>query len=191
MVSSVQSAILVCQLLEELAIVKSEEVTITRSQLTCMSEATARFFELIMICFSTRNISDRSGIIELCTCLKNHPLTKKTPLFASMDHLHRDITLQMQNAGLDFVEIRRPKEHIDPGYIFNLVRNGGVSIRTDRILAQLCPFLNYTPIDIRSELITCRAYQNHMVLGGRRLREVCEADSHLHCEYFLNPRLKS
>ena len=165
MVSSAQSLILVCQLLQELEIVKSDGVTVTHSQLTCMSEATTRTFELIMICFSTRNISDRDGIIELCTCLKNHPLTKETPLFASMDHLHRDITLQMQNAGLDFVEMRQSKEHIDPGYISNLVRNGGTAIRTDRILAQLCPFLNYTPIDSRSELITCRAYRNHMVLS--------------------------
>jgi len=191
MVSSAQSLILVCQLLQELEIVKSEAVTVTHSQLTCMSEATIRTFGLIVICFSTRNISDRDGIIELCTCLKNHPLTKETPLFASMDRLHRDITLQMQNAGLDFVEMRQSKEHIDPGYISNLVRNGGVSIRIDRILAQLCPFLNYTPIDNHSELITCQAYRNHMVLGGRRLRGVCETGSHLHCEYFLNPRLKS
>lgn len=191
MASSVQSLILVCQLVQELEIVKSEGVTITRSQLTCMSEATAKTFGLIMICFSTRNIPDRGGIIELCTCLKNHPLTKETPLFASMDHWHRDVALQMQNAGLDFAEMRQSKERIDPGYIFALVRNGGVLIRTDRILAQLCPFLNYTPIDNHSELITCRAYRNHMVLGGRRLREVCETAGHLQCEYFLNPRLKS
>ncbi|MFH2219126.1 MAG: hypothetical protein ABII68_05645 [Pseudomonadota bacterium] len=191
MALSLQSAILVCQLFEELEIVKSEETTLTRSRLTCLGEATTRAFELIMICFSTRNISARGGIIELCTCLKNHPLTKETPLFASMDHWHRDVTLQMQNAGVDFVEIRRPEAVIDPGHVATLVRNGGTLIRTDRVLSQLCPFLNYAPIDDRSELITCRAYRNHLVLGGRRLLEVCETGSHLHCEYFLNPRLKS
>ena len=191
MALSLQSAILVCQLLEGLEIVKSEETTLTRIRLACLGEATARAFGLIMICFSTRYISDRGGIVELCTCLKNHPLTKKTPLVATMDDRHRDMVLQMQNAGVDFVEIRRPDSVIYPEHILTLVRNGGTLIRTDRVLSRLCPFLNYTPIDDRSELITCSAYRNHIVLGGRRLHEVCETAGQLHCEHFLHPRLRA
>jgi hypothetical protein len=32
---------------------------------------------------------------------------------------------------------------------------------------------------------------DRMVLGGRRLHELCETDDHLHCEYYQNPSRKS
>jgi hypothetical protein len=55
-------------------------------------------------------------------------------------------------------------------------------------LSQLCTFLNYKPISDQNELITCAAYRNRMVLGGKRLHEVCQTETHLHCEFYLNPR---
>ena len=40
--------------------------------------------------------------------------------------------------------------------------------------------------DDQEELTVCGAYMNRMVLGGKRLHEVCETLNHLHCEYFIN-----
>jgi hypothetical protein len=56
-----------------------------------------------------------------------------------------------------------------------------------RHLAILCPFLYYREIDSQHEMTVCGAYLDRMVLGGRRLRELCQTEDHLHCEYFLNP----
>ncbi len=54
-----------------------------------------------------------------------------------------------------------------------------------------CPFLKRRPINADEEMSVCGAYRDRLVLGGRRLREVCETDNHRYCEYFLNPRVRA
>lgn len=187
---SIQTRMLICQLSENQEIVTSENVTMTSTLLTCLSEATQRDFELILVNFSTRPISKRSGIIELFTCLKNSHLTGETPLFASMETLHRDMIVKMKNAGVNFLKIHPPKATIAPEQMLRVIQSKDASVGIDRFLARLCPFLNYSAIDDQVELITCRAYRNRMVLGGKRLHEICETEGYLHCEYYLNPRVK-
>ena len=150
-----------------------------------------RSYGLIILCFSTRSIHARSGIVELCRCLKSNSLTRKTPLFASIDRWHRALAERLKEAGLDFMGVRQSQNLINPEYISNRVQKTTISIHIDQIMSRLCPFLNYAPIYGRSELITCGAWRNRMVLGGKRLHELCETENHLHCEYFLNPRPKS
>jgi len=187
---SIQTAILMCHLFESHEIVTSENVTMTRTLLTCLSEATQRDFGLILVNFSTRPISERCGIMELLTCLKNNALTGETPLFVSMETLHRDIVVKLKNVGVDFIKIHPPKATIEPEQILRVIQSKDASVRIDRFLTRLCPFLNYSAIDDQVELISCRAYRNRMVLGGKRLHEICETEDHLHCEYYLNPRVK-
>ena len=186
-----KAKILVCQFDERTEIVKSDGVTVTHSPVSCLNAATTEAYGLIILCFSTRSIHARSEIIELCMCLKSNPLTRKIPLFASSDRWHRGITGQMKEAGLDFIGVRQSQNRIDPEYIADRILKTGISVHINRIMSQLCPFLNYAPINGCNELITCGAWRNRMVLGGKRLHEVCEAENHLHCEYFLNPRPKT
>ncbi len=188
--SSIKKPILICQLLKKPEIMQSKEAIITRTLLSCLNEATIRNFGLIIISFSTRSILLRSEIVELCACLKKNPLTCETPILASMEALHRDIAVNLKNAGVNFMKIHSPEAPLDPKPMMRAVQNGDASVLIDRLLGQLCPFLDYDPIDDQHELTTCRAYSNRMVLGGRRQHEVCETDSYLYCEYFLNPRIR-
>jgi hypothetical protein len=191
--SSGQKSTLVCQLAGKKEMVGTEKVCIVHTPQSCLSKATESNFGLIIVLFSIRPVSAQESIIELCTYLKNNLWTKETPLFGLMDMPQRNMTLKLQNAGVDFIKIFSDETPIDPGYLNNIVREKDVRFYTGRFLDRLCPFLNYNPIDDQTELITCAAYKNWMVLGGKRLREICENDHHFHCEYYidyLNPRMK-
>ncbi|MBN2059647.1 MAG: hypothetical protein JW882_04445 [Deltaproteobacteria bacterium] len=184
--------ILVCHLDERVEVVKSKEVIVTHNPLSSLNAATTAPFGLIILDFSIRSSSRvRSEIIELCKCLKSNPLTRKIPLFASVDRWHREITGRMKAAGLDFIGVRQSQNRIDPEHIADLVLKTGISVNIDRIMERLCPFLNYEPINGCSELITCGAWHNRMVLGGKRLHDLCETENHLYCEHFLDPVPKS
>jgi hypothetical protein len=66
----------------------------------------------------------------------------------------------------------------------------GPDDRLERHLPVLCSFLHYREIDAQHELTVCGAYRDRMVLGGFWLHEICETENHLHCEYYLNPRIR-
>ena len=182
-----QAPILVYQLLEKPEIVKSEEGVVTRTPLACLNEATGGDYGLIVVSFSTRTVSARGETIELCKYLKNNPLTTRTPLVVTMEVPHRGIAVALKNSGVELLEVRSPEAPVDPERLKSLVHGGEASIYIDRVLTRMCPFLNYNPVDDQRELITCRAYRNRMVLGGRRLHEVCEVSDYSHCDIFLHP----
>jgi len=181
---------LVCQLDARAENVKSEGVTLTHSAVSCLNEATMKAYGLIILCFSTRSIRARSEIFELCNRLKHNSLTCKAPIFALIDRWHRAVVWRLKEAGLDFIDVRQSPNRIDSEYISNCILNTAVSNQIDQVMLRLCPFLNYKPLNGRSELITCGAWRDRMVLGGKRLHEVCESENHLYCEYFQNPRPK-
>ena len=183
-----QSKILVCQLHERVEIAKPSGCTVVESPVSCLNAATTTTYRLTILCFSVRWIRARPGIIELCAYLKHNPLTRKVPLFVSVDRWHRGLVERMKEAGVDFVDLQRVQDQIDPERIFAQILKTGFSLHIDKILSRLCPFLRYEPIDSRRELIVCGAWQNRMVLGGKRLNEVCETEGHRLCEYFINPR---
>ena len=186
--SSNTAEILVCFLDEGLEIARPPRfgVTVTDTALACLEEAIEGDYNLVVVCVSSGGHIDRA--IELCTCLKRNPLMRNTPTFVSIDRWHRDIAIRLKDAGLDFMGVRKANHHIDPGHVLDLVRKAATSVQVDRILDRLCPFLHYQRIKWQGELITCGAWHNRMVLGGQRLHEVCESNTHLHCEYFQDPR---
>ncbi|MCB2148222.1 MAG: hypothetical protein KQI81_17225 [Deltaproteobacteria bacterium] len=189
--SSIDAPILVCQLHRNLEIAKTGDVTITPDLLTSLSEATSRHFSLIIIGLTTKRISLRNDIIELCRCLNTHPLTKNTSVLVLVELSHRNMAVRLADAGVRFVKVVHPGEPIDPEYLLRLVHLDDPSVNINRILARLCPFIHYRPIDDQCELTTCKAYRNRMVLGGSRLHDVCETDTHVHCKYFIKPRVDS
>lgn len=182
-----KAKILVCQLDERVETAKSTGVTVTCNPLSCLNAATTAPYGLIVLSFSIRSIRARSEIIELCTCLKINPMTRKIPLFASIDRWHRGMAGRMKDAGLDFMDVRQSQNQIDPEHISDLILETRLSVHMERVMSRLCSFLNYKPVNGCSELITCGAWHNRMVLGGKRLHAVCETENHLYCEYFLNP----
>ncbi len=180
--------ILICGFDKRVEIVKHEGVTVVWNSLFCLNEATIADYGLVIFDFTVGlNSLVRSEIIDLCRCLKINPMTRETPLFASIDRWHRKIAEQMKDAGLDYMGVRKYPERIDPRYISELIRTTKISVRIDNVVSRLCPFMNYERIDDRSELILCGAWRNRMVLGGKRLHDLCETGNHLHCDYFLNP----
>ncbi|RJP77890.1 MAG: hypothetical protein C4522_14450 [Desulfobacteraceae bacterium] len=187
-----QKPILICQLYDQPEMLQSEKIIMTHTPLACLNEATGRHFGLIGICFSTRPLSARKGVFELCECLKSNPLTSETPLFVIMEIPHRDIVVEMKRIGVKFLAIFSADSSFDKlEKIVKGMQRGETMDNIRLTLSRLCPFLHYYPIDDQRELITCRAYGNRMVLAGKRLHEVCETDTYLHCEYFLNPRTGS
>lgn len=188
---SLIQSILICQLHQDARTINSGDVSITSNVLTCMSEATNRDFGLIIISLSVNHSLMRKATIELCHCLKTHSTTKKTPIVVSVDCIHRGIAVNLADAGVRFMDLRKPGAPIDPESLMELVHLGDPSIKINRILNRLCPWIHYNSIDDHCELTTCRAYRNRMILGGRRLHKVCETDDHIYCEYFLFPRLNS
>jgi hypothetical protein len=98
---------------------------------------------------------------------------------------------KLVDIGVAFMDVRQPGASIDPERLLRLVHLGDRSVNINPILDRLCPFIHYNPIDDRCELTTCHAYGNRMVLGGRRLHEVCETSDHEYCDYFRHPRVAS
>ncbi|MDA3788781.1 MAG: hypothetical protein PF503_09845 [Desulfobacula sp.] len=185
---SKEKTILICRLIQKPQILNNEGMTITHSPMQCFNNAVSEKTGLIIIIFSVQNLSLRGQIIELCSCLKSNSLTKEIPIVALAEVLHRDMLVNMQKAGVESTEMYNMNAAIDLKNIADRFFLQGFPFRIERFLQKLCPFLNYIQIDNQHDLTVCRAYKNRMVLGGKRLHEVCETGNHLHCDYFLNPR---
>lgn len=186
---SLTQTVLVYQSQEDGTAITADDAIIASNALTCMYEATSRDFGLIIICLAVNQVKLRQNMLELCHCLKTHKLTKSKPIVVSVDGLHREITAKLADAGVRYMDVRVPGASIDPDSLINRVQSNYPSVKIDRILHRLCPYIHYEPIDERSELTTCGAYGNRMVLGGQRRHEVCETEDHIYCDQFLCPRL--
>lgn len=191
LMSSTKTAILVCPLERHQKIAATADVSVAPGMPACLNLAARGNFGLIVLNVPVGKIAIRSHVLELCRCLTRHTETEDTPVIVSAEFLHRKMAIKMANAGIRFMDVRPKGAPIDPGHLMHMVRTGNPSIRIDLILARLCPFLDHRPIDDGCELTTCRAYKNRMVLGGRRLHEVCESDRHVYCDTFLSPRFNA
>ena len=105
------------------------------------------------------------------------------------------VLIQMREAldheGVDFVKYVVADTTLDSNKMRKIIHELGPDDRLERHLEVVCPFLHYNETDSKHEMAVCGAYLDRMVLGGRRLHELCETEDHLHCEYYLNPRRKS
>jgi hypothetical protein len=97
----------------------------------------------------------------------------------------------LNHEGVDFVKYVVADTTLDSNKMRKIIDELGPNDRLERHLKVVCPFLHYNEIDSKHKMAVCGAYLDRMVLGGRRLHELCETEDHLHCEYYLNPRRKS
>lgn len=180
---------MVCRLGQTPEMMNCEETQIVQNPMECFSRAVSGRTELIAIVFSARNMSARHGVLELCRCLKNNPLTREIPVVVLMETIHREMMVKLQETGVTLFKNYKADITIDLNRIKDLVKRGDPSIFIRETIKKLCPALNRIGSDDQEELTVCGAYMNRMVLGGKRLHEVCETLNHLHCEYFLNSRI--
>ncbi|MFO7962540.1 MAG: hypothetical protein R6U50_01320 [Desulfobacterales bacterium] len=157
--------------------------------LQCFKKAVENEVKFIVIIFPNRSLSLNEQIVELCKILTSSPLTENKIVFGIMERPNRKLALKLQKAGMDYIKIQPVDKYIDPFNLVSEVREEQ-AIGLRKFLETLCPFLSYKPVDNQAEMITCRAYKNWLVLGGKRLHDICETKDHTRCEYFLNPRIK-
>ena len=160
------------------------------SPIQCLNKAVEWKPSIIVVSFGQMPIREREALVELSSVLKRNSHTKQCPVLALLRSRHRKLIEDLERAEVDYVRyigdaklasslVRKIIEDLGPGY------------RPDRHLEALCPFLHYSKVDAQHEMTVCGAYLDRLVLGGPRLHELCEAEDHLTCEYYLNPRRNS
>jgi len=160
------------------------------SPIQCLDKAIDGKPGIIVIRFGKMPIREREALVELSTALKRNIHTQKCPVLALLHSKHRKLIEDLKQAKVDYVRYIGDAG-LDSTRMRGIIDGLGTDDLLERHLAILCPFLNYSKIDSHHEMTMCGAYLNRMVLGGRRLHEICETEDHFHCEYYLNPRLKS
>jgi hypothetical protein len=153
----------------------------------CLDRAVDGNPAIILLRFGRMPRPESDALVELCVALKRNSHTKKTALLALLDAKHREMMEQLGRAGVDFVRFigETPLNSIR---ILEIIDRLGPDDRLNRQLSVICPYLHYDPMDALRDLGLCGAYLDRLVLAGRRLREICETENHLRCEYYLNPR---
>ena len=181
---------LVCDPTTNVAQVSSLDEPWVSSPIRCLGEAVDRKPLIIVVRFGTMAIREREGLVELCAELKRNSQTRKCRVLGLLSSKHRKLLEDLNRAGVDYVQYVEdvPLDSMQVREIIDGLREDD---HLESPLASLCPFLHYSQIDSDRELTVCRAYLGRMVLGGRWLKEVCQTEEHLHCEYCLSPRQRS
>ncbi|RJX26137.1 MAG: hypothetical protein C4531_16240 [Desulfurivibrio sp.] len=157
------------------------------SPLRCLDRATDRRPAIIVLRFGNLPVREQEALLELSALLKRNRHTRSIPVLALLPAKHRKLLENLRQAGVDFAH-HAGEIALDAQQIRAIIAGLGPEDRLARQLATLCPFLHYNSIDPHHEMTVCGAYLDRMVLGGRRLREICGTGDHLRCEYYLNPR---
>lgn len=160
------------------------------SPIMCLSTATENSYDFIILYIKGSSLSRTASMIELCVALKKNHHTSLVPLVAVCFSVNRQIIERIKEAGVDFVVFKNGWEKIDldnnPESLMEYMKEEN---RPAKVLNSLCPYIHYTPINDDKELTTCRAYANYLVLGSRRLQELCQTSIHPNCPYHQSPRL--
>lgn len=166
-----------------------EEVWVP-SPLQCLDKAVDGDPELVVVRFGKIPIREREVLLELSVVLKRNSHTRKCPVLALLHSKHRKLIEDLAHAKVDYIRyIDNIK--LDSIQMRKIIDELGPDDRVKWHLTMLCPFLHCDRIDSQHEMTVCGAYLDRMVLGSHRLHDLCETESHLHCEYYLNPRCKS
>ena len=160
------------------------------SPIQCLAKAVEWKPEIIVVSFWQISIRERDALVELSAVLKRNSHTQNCAVLALLHATHRKLIEDLKRAEVDYVRCIGDAK-LDLNLVGRIIKDLGAGDRLDWHLERLCPFLHYSKIDSRHEMTVCRAYLNRMVLGGRRLHELCETGGHLHCEYYKHPRCKS
>ena len=149
-----------------------------------LSRAVSEDFDLLALCLVTPVHQERDALVELCGVLRTNQYTREKPLIAILLGKHRQLLERLQRVGVKYVMTNEPGEILLQDRLATLDLSQGSNYRVESLLLNICPFINYLPIDSCREIIMCGAYRNRLVLGPHRLAQVCEVPAHLTCEYY-------
>ncbi len=180
---------LLCDTIGNVGELSSPEEEWASSPIQCLEKVIDKKPGIIVIRFGEMPIREREALVELSAAIKRNSHTRRCLLLALLHSRHRILIENLNQAKIDYVRYIGD-DKLDSIRMREIIDGLGPDDRLQRHLEILCPFLNYSKISSRQEMTMCGAYLNRMVLGGRRLHEICETEGHFHCEYYLNPRLK-
>jgi hypothetical protein len=156
-----------------------------RSPLSCLEKAMETAPDMILIRFPGADDPAREAYLELCGILKRNGRTRNCRVAALVPDGNRTLLDGLYAAGVDHAA-PAPGGGLDAGTVRDILG----SLRADRWRDAPCPYLRSVAVDAGGTMTVCGAYLDRMVLGGRRLRELCETESHTGCECFQNPRVR-
>ncbi|BBO76202.1 hypothetical protein DSCW_36190 [Desulfosarcina widdelii] len=159
------------------------------SPIQCLYKAFEHKPKIIVISFIRTSIQERETLVELSAALKRNSHTNQSIVLALLVTKHRKLAKDLKRAKVDYVRCIGDAK-LDSNLVREIIHDLGPADSLDRVLETLCPFLNYSKIDSQREMMVCGAYLDRMVLGGRRLHELCETEDHPYCEYYQHPRRK-
>jgi len=158
------------------------------SPIQCFDKTVDEKPEIVLVRFGRISFREREDLVELSAALKRNSHTQMCPTLALLHTKHRKLMEDLKKAKVDYIRYVGDGK-LASAQVREIINGLGPADRLERHLAMLCPFLHYSKIDCQHEMTVCGAYLDRMVLGGRRLHEICETEAHLHCEYYLKPRL--
>ncbi len=155
------------------------------STMQCLERTAGGGVSTVAVVAGSNEQAQRFALPDLVGLLKRSGRVCRVVVVVT--HRHRVLLESFRRNGADFVAIMN-FGRLDSTGIEEAVMRVCAEDSPDRQLALVCPFLNYSVIDARTELTVCGAYRNRMVLGPQRLRSCCETAAHAQCDQFLKPR---
>lgn len=162
----------------------------TRSPLSCLETAIEAVPDMILIRFPEPGDPIRGMYLELCEALKRNGRTRGCAVTALIPGKERALMDGLYSAGVDYA-VTVSGGGLDDRKVLDILNSLGERHRVAHCLDTLCPYLSSVALDESRAMPVCGAYLDRMVLGGRRLHELCETENHAGCEYFQNPRVRS
>lgn len=133
------------------------------------------------------NRREKETLLELCTVLRTSPVTRDLALGCILHERHREVLANLSKAEVCWVSFISADQPILPTLLMSPESGDERWLRLDNALREICPYLNYLPVEGGREMCVCGAYRNRMVLGRATLRDLCQAARHDNCPYFLEP----
>ncbi len=130
---------------------------------------------------------ERSTLLELCTVLRRSLATRSVPLGCLLHERHREVLASLRQAAVRWVSFPAADQPLLSTLLLAPDSGSEAWLRVDEALQEMCPHLNYLPVEGGREMCVCGAYRNRMVLGRQTLRNLCQESEHLNCPYFLDP----
>jgi hypothetical protein len=103
--------------------------------------------------------------VELCGVLRTNPYTREKAFIVVLPGKHRQLLARLQKVGVKYVMIAEKGDLLLQDRLATLDLPLNHNYRIESLLLEICPFINYLPINSRRELILCGAYRNRLVLG--------------------------